>query len=111
MSGLFDAQEPTVTWVDRTKTIVPPALVGLLFVFIGYTKFDGNPRGEWYQIFERIGLGQWVRWFTGVMQVNVTKDGSDVIVHINLSGDKADEMRIVLDNTSLSSMDKGDFIL
>ena len=69
MSGLFDAQEPTVTWVDRTKTIVPPALVGLLFVFIGYTKFDGDPRGEWYQVFERIGLGQWFRWFTGVMQV------------------------------------------
>ena len=48
---------------------------------------------------------------TGAMQVNVTKDGSDVIVHINLDADKADEMRIVLDNTSLSSMDKGDFIL
>jgi Ca2+-binding RTX toxin-like protein len=49
--------------------------------------------------------------FNGTMQVRVTSDGSDVIVHINLSGDKADEMRIVLDNTSLSSMDKGDFIL
>ena len=49
--------------------------------------------------------------FNDVMQVRVTKDGSDVIVHINLSGDKADEMRVVLDNTSLSSMDKGDFIL
>jgi uncharacterized membrane protein YphA (DoxX/SURF4 family) len=69
MPGLFDSPEPKVTWVDRAKTIVPPALVGLLFVVIGYTKFDGNPRGEWYQIFERIGLGQWFRWFTGVMQV------------------------------------------
>jgi Ca2+-binding RTX toxin-like protein len=49
--------------------------------------------------------------FNDVMQVRVTKDGSDVIVHINLSGDKADEMRIVLDNTSLSSMGSGDFIL
>jgi Ca2+-binding RTX toxin-like protein len=47
----------------------------------------------------------------GAMQVNVTKDGSDVIVHINLDADKADEMRIVLDHTSLGSMDKGDFIL
>ena len=61
MSGLFDAQEPKVTLVDRAKTIVPPALVGLLFVLIGYTKFDSNPRGEWYQIFEQIGLGQWFR--------------------------------------------------
>jgi len=69
MSGLFDAQEPKVTLVDRAKTIVPPALVGLLFVLIGYTKFDNNPRGEWYQIFEQIGLGQWFRDFTGGMQV------------------------------------------
>jgi putative oxidoreductase len=66
MPGLFDAQEPKVTWVDRTKTIAPPALVGLLFVFIGYTKFSGD---EWVQIFDRIGLGQWFRYFTGGMQV------------------------------------------
>ena len=69
MPGLFDAAEPKVTWVDRAKTIMPPALVGLLFVLIGYTKFDSNPQGEWYQIFERIGLGQWFRYFTGGMQV------------------------------------------
>ena len=66
MPGLFDATEPKVTWVDRTKTIAPPVLVGLLFVFIGYTKFNGD---EWVQIFERIGLGQWFRYFTGGMQV------------------------------------------
>jgi putative oxidoreductase len=68
-SGLFTAEPPKTTWVDRLKTTVPPALVGLLFVFIGYTKFNGDPRGEWYQTFERIGLGQWFRIFTGVVQV------------------------------------------
>lgn len=47
----------------------------------------------------------------GANQVNVTKSGSDVIVHVNLDADLADEMRIVLDNTSLSAMSKGDFIL
>jgi Ca2+-binding RTX toxin-like protein len=47
----------------------------------------------------------------GAHQVNVTKSGSDVIVHINLDADLTDEMRIVLANTSLSSMSKGDFIL
>ena len=36
---------------------------------IGYSKFDSNPRGEWYQAFERIGLGQWFRYYTGGMQV------------------------------------------
>jgi uncharacterized membrane protein YphA (DoxX/SURF4 family) len=69
MSGLFDAPEPKITWVDRAKTMVPPALVGVLFVLIGYTKFDSNPRGEWVQIFDRIGLGQWFRYFTGGTQV------------------------------------------
>ena len=49
--------------------------------------------------------------FNDEMQVRVTKDGSDVIVHINLDADKSDEMSIVLDNTSLGSMDKTDFIL
>jgi hypothetical protein len=67
MPGLFDAQEPKVTWVDRVKTFVPPALIGVLFVFIGYTKFDSH--GSWVQVFDRIGLGQWFRVFTGVMQV------------------------------------------
>ena len=48
----------------------------------------------------------------GVNQVNVTKDGNDVVVHINLDADKTeDEMRITLHNTGLSSMSAADFIL
>lgn len=31
-------------------------------------KFSGG-RGEWYRIFELIGLGQWFRYFTGAVQV------------------------------------------
>ena len=69
LSGLFTAEHPKTTWLDRVKTIVPPAILGLLFVLIGYTKFDDDPRGEWYQIFERIGIGQWFRIFTGVVQI------------------------------------------
>lgn len=48
---------------------------------------------------------------SGANQVNVTKSGSDVIVHVNLDADLTDEMRIVLSNTSLGSMSTGDFIL
>lgn len=48
---------------------------------------------------------------TGINQVNVTKSGADVIVHVNLAGDLADEVRIVLTKTSLSSMTSADFIL
>ncbi len=47
----------------------------------------------------------------GAHQVNVTANGADVIVHVNLDADARDEMRIVLHNTSLSSMSAADFIL
>lgn len=39
------------------------------FVFIGATKFSSDPRGQWYGIFERIGFGQWFRYFTGCVQI------------------------------------------
>ena len=39
------------------------------FVFIGSTKFSNNPRSEWIKVFERIGWGQWFRYFTGAVQV------------------------------------------
>jgi putative oxidoreductase len=70
LSGLFSAETPKTGWGERLAKLVPPILVGLLFVLIGYTKFNGNPRGEWYQTFERIGLGQWFRVFTGLVQVS-----------------------------------------
>jgi putative oxidoreductase len=68
-SGLFTAEPPKITRVDRVKRIVPPALIGVFFVLIGSTKFDGDPKSMWYQTFEQIGLGQWFRVFTGAMQV------------------------------------------
>ncbi len=52
----------------RMLRAVPRVALGGLFVFIGYSKFDGDPKGEWFQIFEQIGLGQWFRVFTGVVQ-------------------------------------------
>ena len=48
---------------------LPRLGVAGLFLFIGYTKFDNDPNGEWVEIFEAIGLGQWFRYFTGVMQM------------------------------------------
>ena len=46
---------------------LPSIAVGLLFVFIGYGKFASH--GVWVRIFEQIGLGQWFRIFTGIVQV------------------------------------------
>jgi putative oxidoreductase len=39
------------------------------FLFIGATKFNSDPGGEWFKIFERIGWGQWFRYFTGAVQI------------------------------------------
>ncbi len=48
---------------------LPSIGVAALFIFVGYTKFDSDPRGEWVRTFERIGLGQWFRVATGSIQV------------------------------------------
>ena len=53
----------------RVLRALPRVAMGALFVFIGYTKFNGDPKGEWFQIFEQIGLGQWFRMFTGITQI------------------------------------------
>jgi putative oxidoreductase len=48
---------------------LPRAGLALLFVGIGYTKFNSDPQSEWVTIFARIGFGQWFRYLAGMMQV------------------------------------------
>ena len=48
---------------------LPRVGLALLFVGIGYTKFNSDPRSEWVAIFDRIGFGQWFRFLAGAMQV------------------------------------------
>jgi len=40
-----------------------------LFILIGLSKLDDSPRGTWYQVFAKIGFGQWFRIATGVIQL------------------------------------------
>src|SRR5436305_8839112 len=54
--------------IDVYTAWLPRLAVVFGFVVIGATKFSGG-KGEWYRIFELIGLGQWFRYFTGGMQV------------------------------------------
>jgi putative oxidoreductase len=54
--------------IDVYTAWLPRLAVVFGFLVIGGTKFSSG-RGEWYQLFERIGLGQWFRYFTGGMQV------------------------------------------
>ncbi len=54
--------------IDVYTAWLPRLAVVFGFLVIGATKFSSG-RGEWYRIFELIGLGQWFRYFTGAVQV------------------------------------------
>src|SRR5256885_1340977 len=43
--------------------------VAVFFVLAGLEKFPTGPTTEWPAIFAQIGLGQWFRYFTGVVEV------------------------------------------
>jgi len=43
--------------------------VALLFVGVGWAKFQGNPHGDFVRIFTRLGVEPWGRYATGVIEV------------------------------------------
>jgi putative oxidoreductase len=43
--------------------------IGVAFVIFGVEKFPSGPGSEWVNLFQRIGAGQWFRYFTGVVEV------------------------------------------
>ena len=43
--------------------------VAAFFVIMGAEKFPSGQGAPWGAIFDQIGLGQWFRYFTGVMEV------------------------------------------
>ena len=51
-----------LTWTARFAVVAA-------FVLIGLSKFNNDPRSDWVKVFERIGWGQWFRYFTGAVQV------------------------------------------
>jgi putative oxidoreductase len=53
--------------MDVAGTWLPRIVVGMLFIFVGKSKFAEH--SEWVAIFAKIGFGQWFRYFTGVLQV------------------------------------------
>jgi putative oxidoreductase len=61
--------EPPPSRLRSIGRALPRVGLAVFFVLVGYSKFNSDPRGEWVQIFERIGVGQWLRYVTGVMQV------------------------------------------
>jgi len=59
--------EPSRSRVDLLTEWIPRIGVALLFFFIGSSKF--SPDSMWVRLFARIGLGQWLRYLTGALQV------------------------------------------
>ena len=59
--------EPTRSRVDVLTEWIPRIGVALLFFFIGTSKFSSG--SMWVRLFARIGVGQWLRYVTGVLQV------------------------------------------
>jgi putative oxidoreductase len=53
-------QDVVISWILRVA-------VTALFLSIGSDKFD--PRSMWPALFDRIGLGQWFRYTTGILQI------------------------------------------
>lgn len=61
---VVDDEPPVVMRILRAALPIP---FGLLFVYIGWTKFESH--SMWVQVFDRIGLGQWFRYVTGAIQI------------------------------------------
>jgi len=49
-----------ITWILRLG-------VAAVFFSVGSSKFDAH--SSWIKIFDQIGLGQWFRYFTGILQI------------------------------------------
>ena len=61
--------EPPSSRLRSIGRTLPRVGLAVFFVLVGYSKFNNDPGSEWVVIFERIGVGQWLRYVTGVMQV------------------------------------------
>ena|SRR5256885_4129044 len=57
------------TGISRVLAWTARLAVVAAFLLIGATKFNNDPRGDWVKLFERIGWGQWFRYFTGAVQI------------------------------------------
>jgi putative oxidoreductase len=43
--------------------------VAAFFLLAGVEKFSADPHNQWIAIFDRIGVGQWFRYATGIVEV------------------------------------------
>jgi uncharacterized membrane protein YphA (DoxX/SURF4 family) len=61
-SDATDTSDVAVQWAMRIS-------VALIFTLTGVEKFLPGTAPSWIRIFDAIGLGQWFRYFTGIIEV------------------------------------------
>jgi putative oxidoreductase len=44
-------------------------VLALAFLYFGIVKFPSDPGSPWVHVFEMIGVGQWFRYCTGIIEV------------------------------------------
>lgn len=43
--------------------------VAFAFILFGLEKFPSGPDAQWVRFFDQVGMGQWFRYFTGVVEL------------------------------------------
>jgi putative oxidoreductase len=54
---------------DRIGDWVLRGGIALAFVLFGFDKFPSGPSAQWVRFFDQVGIGQWFRYFTGIVEV------------------------------------------
>jgi len=54
---------------DRISDWVRRGGVAFAFVLFGLDKFPSRPDAQWVKFFQEVGIGQWFRYLTGVVEV------------------------------------------
>jgi putative oxidoreductase len=54
--------DPATSWALRIS-------VAVVFSLVGAEKFSSAPGSYWVHVFDAIGLGQWFRYFTGIVEM------------------------------------------
>ena len=67
MADLRLAPEETRSRIDVLITWILRLGVAAVFFSVGTSKFGAH--SSWIKIFDQIGLGQWFRYLTGVLQI------------------------------------------
>ena len=58
------------------------SVVFLVFLFFGTAKFKSDAGAPWVVLFDQVGLGQWLRYFTGVIET-----GGAFLVLVSATGE------------------------